>query len=125
MGPSGDDPEIDTPASWAEIDLYRLRHRRRDWTGVPMFPCTDEFGLAEVRFRVAGRQFKSVLSSISGHVFDFATTPGPRDIAFRQWDARPDVVSSHQAEDSTTWHTMTTLRRHLMGGSKPLCDGNQ
>lgn len=84
MGPSGDDPEIDTPASWAEIDLYRLRHRRPDWTGVPMFPCTDEFGLAEVRFRVAGRQFKSVLSSISGHVFDFATTPGPRDIAFRQ-----------------------------------------
>jgi hypothetical protein len=70
------------PPSWSEIDFYR----RPNWTGVPLFPCTDEFRLAEVRFRIRGRSYKAVLSSISGHIFDFAITPGARTVAFEAWD---------------------------------------
>jgi hypothetical protein len=38
--------------------------------------------LAEVRFQVLGRSYKSTLSSIGGHIFDLATTPGARKVAF-------------------------------------------
>jgi hypothetical protein len=75
------------PPSWTEVCLYRMRRGRADWSGVAMFPCTDEFRLAEVVFRSRGQRFKSVLTSISGHIFDFATTPGPKAIAFAPWDA--------------------------------------
>src|SRR5687767_15064800 len=68
------------PPSWSEIDLYRLKNGRPDWTGVSLFPCTDEFRLAQVSFRVAGRAYKAILSSIDGHVFDFAIAPGPRSV---------------------------------------------
>jgi hypothetical protein len=80
------------PPSWSEIDFYRLRRRGSDWTSVPMFPRTDAFSLAEVSFQVIDRQYKAVLSSVSGHVFDFVTTPGPRDIASMRWDAEPAAV---------------------------------
>lgn len=80
------------PPSWGEINLYRLKRRRPDWAGVPMFPRADEFALAEVRFQVGDRRYDAVLSSISGHVFDFATTPGPKDIAFERWDSEPAAV---------------------------------
>ena len=70
------------PPSWSEIDFYR----RPNWTGIPLFPCTDEFRLAEVRFRTGRRPYKAVLSSINGHIFDFATTPGPKAVAFEAWD---------------------------------------
>ena len=76
------------PPSWGEIDFYR----RPDWTGVSLFPCTDEFRLASVRFRIAGRSYKAVLSSISGHVFDFAISPGPRDVAFEPWEGEVTSV---------------------------------
>ena len=76
------------PPSWGEIDFYR----RPDWSGVPLFPCTDEFRLAKVRFRVGGRPYKAVLSSISGHIFDFAITPGPKAVAFEAWDGTATCV---------------------------------
>jgi hypothetical protein len=70
------------PPSWSEIDFYCLRRGKPNWTDVPLFPCTDEFRLAEVRFQVLGRSYKSTLSSIGGHIFDLATTPGARKVAF-------------------------------------------
>src|SRR5881396_2041970 len=76
------------PPSWGEIDFYR----RPDWTGVSLFPCTDEFRLAAVKFRVAGRSYKAVLSCIRGHIFDFAITPGPKEVAFEQWEGEPTSV---------------------------------
>ena len=72
------------PPSWSEIDFYR----RPSWARTPLFPCTAEFRLAEVRFRAAGRPYKAVLSSINGHIFDFAITPGPKAVAFEAWDGR-------------------------------------
>jgi len=72
------------PPSWSETDFYC----RPNWTGIPLFPCTDEFRLAEVRFRAGGRPYKAVLSSINGHIFDFAITPGPKAVAFEAWDGR-------------------------------------
>jgi hypothetical protein len=75
-----------SPPSWSEIAFYRKRWGRANWSGVPLFPRTGEFRLAEVRFAVAGRRFTSTLTCIRGHVFDFATSPGPRAVAFAQWD---------------------------------------
>lgn len=72
--------------SWSEIDCYRMRRGRPDWSGVPLFRCTDEFRLAEVRFGVAGHRYRAVLTCIEGHVFDFAIVPGPKAVAFAEWD---------------------------------------
>jgi hypothetical protein len=80
------------PPSWSEIDFYRLRRRKPDWSGVPMFPCTDELSLVEVEFQVAGKRFRARLSSIGGHIFDLVTTPGPRRVAFDPWDAEPRMT---------------------------------
>jgi hypothetical protein len=80
------------PPSWSEIDFYRLRWRKPDWSGVPLFPCTGEVRLAETRFHVAGRRYTSTLSCIDGHIFDLMTTPGPRSVAFAPWDAEPVTI---------------------------------
>ncbi len=56
-----------------------------------MFPRTGEFRLAQVRFTAGGRRYKATLSSIDGHVFDFAVTPSPKAIAFANWESAPSV----------------------------------
>jgi hypothetical protein len=76
---------------WSEIAFYRMRHGRVSWDGVPLFPATSELPLAEVRFAVRGRSFRAILTAIHGHIFDFAITPGARDIAFDSWDCEPRV----------------------------------
>ena len=58
-----------------------------DWSGVPSFPRTGEFCLAEVRFSVGGNGYKAALTSISGHIFDFRILPSPKAIAFANWDS--------------------------------------
>jgi hypothetical protein len=80
------------PPWWSEISFYRMRRGRPDWSGVPMFPCTDELRLAEVRFQVAAGRYKATLCSIDGHIFDFSITPSPKGIAFAAWDGEPKVV---------------------------------
>jgi len=75
------------PPAWGEILFYA----RRNWADVPPFPCADEFRLAQVNFRSAGRSYKAVLSSISGHIFDFVITPGPKNVAFLPWEGTPTV----------------------------------
>jgi len=77
------------PPSWSEIDFYCMRRGKVNWLGVPLFPCTDEFRLAEVSFRVRSKGYKATLSNIRGHIFDFAITPGPRGVAFEPWDTDP------------------------------------
>jgi hypothetical protein len=79
------------PPSWSEIDFYCLRRGRTDWSRVPAFRCTDEFRLAEVRFQVGGAAYRAVLSCIAGHIFDLAITPGPKAIAFANWDGTPRI----------------------------------
>jgi hypothetical protein len=76
------------PPGWSEIDFYS----RRNWTRVLMFPNTDEFRLAQVKFRIAAKAYKAILSCINGHIFDFAITPGPRDVAFNEWEGEPTTV---------------------------------
>lgn len=76
---------------WTEIAFYRRRRWKTDWDGVPLFPRTAEFPLAEVRFTVAGRRYKATLTSIGGHIFDFGITPSPKDVAFADWDGAPTV----------------------------------
>jgi hypothetical protein len=70
-----------------EICFYRRRSGKVDWSGVPTFPRTSEFRLAEVRFSVEGRRYKAALTSIGGHIFDFTVTPSPKTIAFTDWDS--------------------------------------
>jgi len=80
---------------WNEICYYPKRRglaRQIDWSGVPKFPYTEEFQLAEVRFKVAGERFKATLSCIGGHIFDFHIHPGGKRIAFSTWDAEPRVT---------------------------------
>ena len=80
------------PPAWSEIDFYCLQHGKVDWNPVPTFPCTDEFRLAEVRFRAAGTSYRTVLSCVAGHVFELATIPGPKSVAFTPWEAEPNVA---------------------------------
>jgi hypothetical protein len=80
-----------SPPSWTEIAFYRKRSGRVDWSGIPLFPCTDETRLATIDFVVAGRAYKSTLTATSGHIFDFATTPGPKKVAFETWDSEPQI----------------------------------
>ncbi len=74
-----------------EICFYRRVSGKVDWSGVPTFPHTGGFRLAEVRFSVAGWRFKATLPSIGGHAFDFTVTPSPKAIAFADWDAAPST----------------------------------
>ena len=74
-----------------EICFYRRVSGKVDWSGVPTFPHTGEFRLAEVRFSVGGRRFKATLTSIGGHAFDFTVTPSPKAIAFADWDGAPSA----------------------------------
>ena len=101
--PSGAQPTYDAqvaavtrvqrlPPTWSEIDFYCLRLGKVDWSQVPSFPCSDEFRLAEVRFQAAGTRYRAVLTCIAGHVFDLATTPGPKSVAFTPWEAEPNVT---------------------------------
>jgi hypothetical protein len=76
---------------WTEIDFYRRRKGKVDWSDIPAFPRTGEFPLAEVRFAVANRRYKATLSSIGGHIFDFGITPSPKAVAFLAWDAPPST----------------------------------
>jgi hypothetical protein len=72
-----------------EIDLYRLRGGKTDWSDIPSFPNTGEFPLAEIRFSVKAKRYKARLSCISGHIFDFGLTPSAKSIAFATWDKQP------------------------------------
>jgi hypothetical protein len=76
---------------WTEIAFYRRRNGKVDWSGVPMFPRIGELRLAEVRFTAKGRRYKATLTSIAGHIFDFAITPSPKAIAFADWESAPSV----------------------------------
>ena len=70
-----------------EIFFYRMVSGKVDWSGIPAFPRTGEFRLAEVQFDVGARRYKATLSSIRGHVFDFTITPSSNAIAFTDWDS--------------------------------------
>lgn len=74
-----------------EICFYRKRLGKVDWSDVPTFPRTGESRLAEVRFRVAKKRYTATLTSVGGHIFDFTITPGPKAIAFAEWDSKPSV----------------------------------
>ena len=79
------------PPSWSEISFYRIRGREPDWSGVPLFPCTDEFRLAEVNFHVAGKPYRAVASCVAGHIFELAVSPRPKEAAFATWDSHAQV----------------------------------
>lgn len=87
---------------WTEIAYYPRRRGRVDWSGVPMFPRSQEFALARVRFAVSGRRYRAVLSCVAGHIFDFGITPSPRHVAFADWDAAAgaELVSDPMVPDS-------------------------
>src|SRR5204862_4423107 len=70
-----------------EVCFYRRVSRTVDWSGVPSFPRTGEFCVAEVRFSVEGNGYKAALTSIRGHIFDFRILPSPKAIAFANWDS--------------------------------------
>jgi hypothetical protein len=79
------------PPLWNEISFYRIKRGKPDWSGISLFPCTDEFCLAEIRFMVQSKPYKAALTSISGHIFDLTITPSPKHVAFSEWDAPPAV----------------------------------
>jgi len=80
---------VQRPLGWNEINFYRRQRGKVDWSDVPPFPNTGEFPLAEVRFSAGGRRYKATLTSIGGHIFDFAIIPSPKAIAFTAWDGAP------------------------------------
>jgi hypothetical protein len=93
--------KVQRAPGWTEIAFYRMRGGRVDWSGVPLFPREEELPLAEVRFRAGGRAYRARLTAIHGHIFDFAVTPGPREIAFEPWEGSADVRLLADPEDRT------------------------
>jgi hypothetical protein len=77
------------PPTWNEISFYRFRRGKPDWSDVALFPCTDEFRLAQVRFSVQRKRYNATLTSIAGHIFDLTITPSPKPIMFSDWDGPP------------------------------------
>ena len=77
---------------WTEIDYYRRRFGRVDWSGVPTFPRTAEFQLARVHFAAGGRRYRATLTCVAGHIFDFGITPSPQSVAFADWDSVPTAA---------------------------------
>ncbi len=109
------------PPLWSEIDFYRSRSGI-SWTDVPAFPCTDEYPLAEVSFRIAGKRYTATLSSIAGHIFDLAIAPGPRRVAFETWDEAPigcllndplRVPTGKRAPETVPLAWQEFLKRHV------------
>lgn len=78
-----------------------------------------EFRLAEVRFSVERRRYKAILTSISGHIFDFAVTPSPNGIAFTDWDSVPSarLLSDPLSIDSASeYQPMPDSWREFLAG---------
>ena len=119
---------------WTEIDFYHLQGGRSDWTGVPAFPNTGEFPLAEVKFVVKEKRFKATLSSIGGHIFDFRIQPSPSSIAFLGWDGEPFVrlltdplsaiASKHTVPVPEGWVNFVKSRDTLVTNGWTLFDAN-
>jgi hypothetical protein len=118
---------VQRPLGWNEINFYRRRRGKVDWSDIPSFPHTGEFPLAEVRFGAAGKRYKATLSSIGGHIFDFAITPSPKAIAFLGWDGAssarlltdPLVAQSTRAPEQIppAWRELLARRpRRQIGG---------
>jgi len=76
---------------WAEINFYRRRQGKVDWSDIPAFAHTGEFLLAEVRFSAAGRRYKATLTSVGGRMFEFLISPSPKAISFASWDGDPSA----------------------------------
>jgi hypothetical protein len=117
---------------WTEICYYRMRRGKVDWGDVPLFPCTDEVRLAEVRFTVSGHRFKATFTAIGGHIFDFAITPNPRSIAFADWDEpvrslllddpmRAPQGSRRPEKISGAWRRYLETQVQRNRPAKPLC----
>lgn len=108
---------------WTEIDYYRRRYGRVDWASVPAFPRTEEFPLARVRFTVERRGYRATLTCVAGHIFDFGIAPGPRDVAFADWDSMPsaDLLSDpFGAEAPAARHEIPEAWRGLLRTAGPL-----
>ena len=81
-----------------QANEIRFHYRRRGEkpSGLPpKFPRKDEdedqFALAEVRFSVAGRNYKATLTCGCGRISDLAIRPSPAKIAFSDWDGAPSA----------------------------------
>ena len=118
---------VQRPLGWNEISFYRRRQGKVDWSDIPAFPHTGEFPLAEVRFSAGRKRYKATLTSIGGHIFDFAITPSPKAIAFVNWDGAPSarlltdplVAQSRRAPEwiPSAWRDLLARRpREQIGG---------
>jgi hypothetical protein len=79
-------------SKWNEISYYRMRGGKVSWEGVPLFPCTDEIEIAQVRFKSGGKRYKATLISIAGHIFEFRLQHGGRAVAFTPWESPPQTT---------------------------------
>jgi hypothetical protein len=125
---------VQRPLGWNEINFYRRRQGKVDWSDIPAFPRTGEFPLAEVRFGAAGKRYKATLTSIGGHIFDFAITPSPKAIAFAGWDGAPSarllndplLAKSSRAPEliPAAWHEFLARRASQQIGAWTLYDAD-
>jgi hypothetical protein len=87
------------------------------WTNARLFPRRGEFPLAGVAFAVERRRYRATLSGVAGHIFDFGITPGPRRIAFADWDSPPtaDLLSDPFGSDAEAGHESPAAWRSVVG----------
>ena len=79
------------PPSWNQISFYRIKRGKVDWSDVALFPCTDEFRLAQIRFTIQNKSYRATLICVAGHIFDLTLVPSPKPVMFSNWDAPPSV----------------------------------
>ena len=99
------------PPDWSSIMFYRRKRGKTDWSNVPLFPCTEERRVVQVRFKVKGTSYKATLHSIEGHIFDFSISPGSKPIAFAEWDgpASTKLLSDPCSLQETERHQTETI----------------
>jgi hypothetical protein len=102
---------------WTEIDYYARRDDQGGWANAPSFPRLGEFPLARVGFAVERRRYRATLSCVAGHIFDFGITPGPRRIAFTDWDSPPtaDLLGDPFGTDAKAGHEIPAAWRSVLG----------
>jgi hypothetical protein len=68
---------------WREIDLYVMKNRRVDRSGLPTLFDDREFVLARVVTKVGDRRVRTTVNCVGGYLFSLESDGEVRPIAFR------------------------------------------
>jgi hypothetical protein len=86
---------------WTEINFYSVRRGAVNWEPSIAFRNRGELELAEIRFSIQRRDFRSTLGAVTGHVFSLVTRPSIKPYAFQKITAISEVTLLNDPEDAS------------------------